>query len=85
MNNLGEIADLKAGFKSEMNFNCINENAKSEMLSWSVDSNVVVPPHYKTEASIVIEEMNYRGSYTVASVLSGLVTISIRRFAHSYK
>ncbi|VDK84468.1 unnamed protein product [Litomosoides sigmodontis] len=62
-----------------MQFNCINENAKSEMLSWSVDSNVVVPPHYKTEASIIIEEMSYRGTYTIVSVLSGLVTISIRR------
>ncbi|CAG9531207.1 unnamed protein product [Cercopithifilaria johnstoni] len=74
-----EIAELKAGFKHEMNFNNVNENAKSELLSWSVDSTVVVPAHYKTEASIIIEEMNYSGTYSVVSVLSGLVTISIRR------
>uniref|UniRef100_A0A1I7W378 FACT complex subunit n=1 Tax=Loa loa TaxID=7209 RepID=A0A1I7W378_LOALO len=74
-----EIAELKAGFKREMNFNNVNENTKSEMMSWAVDSTVVVPPHYKTEASIIIEEMNYHGTYSVISVLSGLVTISIRR------
>ncbi|VDN50711.1 unnamed protein product [Dracunculus medinensis] len=74
-----EIAELKAGFKHEMHFNNMNENTKCETLSWGVDSNVVVPPHYITEASIIIEEMNYQGSYTVMTQLSGLVTISIRR------
>ncbi|VDN05033.1 unnamed protein product [Thelazia callipaeda] len=74
-----EIAELKAGFKREMNFNNVNENTKSEVMSWAVDSTVIVPPHYKTEASIIIEEMNYQGSYVIASVLSGSVTISIRR------
>uniref|UniRef100_A0A914RD08 Uncharacterized protein n=1 Tax=Parascaris equorum TaxID=6256 RepID=A0A914RD08_PAREQ len=76
---VGEIAEMKAGFKHEMQFNNINENTKSEILSWGVDSNVVVPAHYITEASIIIEEMNYQGTYTVTSTLSGFVTISIRR------
>uniref|UniRef100_A0A915PU19 Matrix protein n=1 Tax=Setaria digitata TaxID=48799 RepID=A0A915PU19_9BILA len=77
--NVSEIAELKAGFKREMNFNNVNENTKSEVMSWAVDSTVVVPPHYKTEASIIIEEMNYQGTYSVTSVLSGLITVSIRR------
>ncbi|VDD95643.1 unnamed protein product [Enterobius vermicularis] len=74
-----EIAELKAGFKHEMNFNNIHENTKSEVMSWGVDSNVIVPAHYTTEASIVIEEMNYQGSYSVTSTLSGPVTVSIKR------
>ncbi|CAJ0933091.1 unnamed protein product, partial [Mesorhabditis belari] len=74
-----EIAELKAGFKHEMHFNNLNENAITETLAWAVDSNVSVPPGYQTEASIIIEEMNYRGSYTVMSRLSGNVLISIRR------
>ncbi|CBY20017.1 Immunoglobulin E-set [Caenorhabditis elegans] len=74
-----EIAELKAGFKHEMHFNNLNENCQTEVLSWSVDSNVSVPPHYMTEASIIIEEMNYRGSYSVVSSLSGTVVVSIRR------
>lgn len=77
---IGEIAELKAGFKHEMNFNNIHENTKSEVMSWGVDSNVIVPAHYTTEASIVIEEMNYQGSYSVTSTLSGPVTVSIKRF-----
>lgn len=68
-----------------MHFNNMNENTKCETLSWGVDSNVVVPPHYITEASIIIEEMNYQGSYTVMTQLSGLVTISIRRFSLSFR
>ncbi|CAB3410082.1 unnamed protein product [Caenorhabditis bovis] len=74
-----EIAELKAGFKHEMHFNNLNENCQTEILTWGVDSNVSVPPRYMTEASIIIEEMNYRGSYTVVSKLSGTVVISIRR------
>uniref|UniRef100_A0A8R1V6S4 Uncharacterized protein n=1 Tax=Pristionchus pacificus TaxID=54126 RepID=A0A8R1V6S4_PRIPA len=74
-----EIAELKAGFKHEMHFNNVNENAQTECLSWGVDSNVTVPPHFSTEASIVIEEMNYRGTYTVTTKLSGYIVISIRR------
>ncbi|PAV71409.1 hypothetical protein WR25_03500 [Diploscapter pachys] len=74
-----EIGELKAGFKHEMHFNNLNENCQTETLSWGVDSNVTVPPHYITEASIVIDELNYKGSYTVTSRLSGWVIISIRR------
>uniref|UniRef100_A0A0N4VXM0 I-set domain-containing protein n=1 Tax=Haemonchus placei TaxID=6290 RepID=A0A0N4VXM0_HAEPC len=70
---------LKAGFKHEMHFSNLNENCQTEILTWGVDSNVQVPPHYSTEASIIIEEMNYKGSYSVVTKLSGNVTISIRR------
>ncbi|KAK6024667.1 hypothetical protein OSTOST_09520, partial [Ostertagia ostertagi] len=62
-----------------MHFNSLNENCQTEILTWGVDSNVQVPPHYSTEASIIIEEMNYKGSYSVVTKLSGNVTISIRR------
>ncbi|CAJ0602356.1 unnamed protein product [Cylicocyclus nassatus] len=74
-----EIAELKAGFKHEMHFSNLQENCQTEILTWGVDSNVAVPPHYCTEASIIIEEMNYRGSYSVVTKLSGSVVISIRR------
>jgi len=39
----------------------------------------MVPAGSQTEASIVIEEMNYSGGYTLTSTLSGVVTVSIRR------
>ncbi|CAD6191271.1 unnamed protein product [Caenorhabditis auriculariae] len=74
-----EVAEMKAGFKHEMHFNNLSENCKTEVLTWGVDSNVQVPPRYMTEASIIIEEMNYRGSYSVVSRLSGNVVVSIRR------
>ncbi|TMS39095.1 hypothetical protein L596_005672 [Steinernema carpocapsae] len=74
-----EIAELKAGFKHEMNFNNLSENSKSETLTWGVDSNITVPAHYITEASIIIEEKKYKCNYTAKSRLSGIVTVSIRR------
>uniref|UniRef100_A0A914V9C7 Vitellogenin n=1 Tax=Plectus sambesii TaxID=2011161 RepID=A0A914V9C7_9BILA len=74
-----EILEMKAGFKYEMNFNQINENSISELLTWGVDSNVVVPPHFQTVASIMIEELNYQGSYVLVSRIAGPVSINIRR------
>nr|CAD2167254.1 unnamed protein product [Meloidogyne enterolobii] len=43
------------------------------------DNNIQVPAGGQTEASIVIEEMSYRGAYSVSSSLSGVVTVNIRR------
>uniref|UniRef100_A0A1I7YVV8 Ig-like domain-containing protein n=1 Tax=Steinernema glaseri TaxID=37863 RepID=A0A1I7YVV8_9BILA len=74
-----EIAELKAGFKHEMSFNNLSENSKSETLTWGVDSNITVPAHYVTEASIIIEEKKYKCNYTAKSRLSGIATVSIRR------
>uniref|UniRef100_A0A915LY42 Uncharacterized protein n=3 Tax=Meloidogyne TaxID=189290 RepID=A0A915LY42_MELJA len=75
----GEIAELKTGFKHEVHFNKLTENIKSETLTWAVDNNIQVPAGGQTEASIVIEEMSYRGAYSVSSSLSGVVTVNIRR------
>lgn len=44
-----------------------------------MDNNIQVPAGGQTEASIIIEEMSYHGSYVLASSLSGTVTITIRR------
>uniref|UniRef100_A0A0N5A316 ITIH3 n=1 Tax=Parastrongyloides trichosuri TaxID=131310 RepID=A0A0N5A316_PARTI len=74
-----EIAEFKAGFKHEIHFNDISENSKAEMLTWAVDSNITVPPHYATEASVKVDEMSYSGNYTVSTLLSGFVNVSIKR------
>ena len=74
-----EIAELKTGFKHEVHFNSLTENTKSEVLSWSVDSNIIVNSGCQTEASIVIEELSYRGTYHLVSSLFGMITISIKR------
>ncbi|KAE9555352.1 hypothetical protein FO519_001434 [Halicephalobus sp. NKZ332] len=74
-----EIAELKTGFKHEVHFNSLTENTKSEVLSWSVDSNIIVNSGSQTEASIVIEELSYHGTYHLVSTLFGMITISIKR------
>uniref|UniRef100_A0AC34Q5R0 Uncharacterized protein n=1 Tax=Panagrolaimus sp. JU765 TaxID=591449 RepID=A0AC34Q5R0_9BILA len=74
-----EIAELKTGFKHEVHFGSLTENTKSETLTWSVDSNIIVNSGAQTEASIVIEELSYHGTYHLVSTLHGLVTISIKR------
>uniref|UniRef100_A0A914WD50 Uncharacterized protein n=1 Tax=Plectus sambesii TaxID=2011161 RepID=A0A914WD50_9BILA len=69
-----EIFEMKTGFKRELNFNHINENSISELLTWGVDSKIVVPANSRIDASIVIDEVNYRGSY-VLSVTTNIIDV----------
>lgn len=75
----GEIMEFKAGFKHELNFNKGNENSIAEMLTWGVDSNIVVPPRFQTTAELIVEEMSYAGSYTLQTRLAGRVTVTLIR------
>uniref|UniRef100_A0A914C215 Uncharacterized protein n=1 Tax=Acrobeloides nanus TaxID=290746 RepID=A0A914C215_9BILA len=75
----GKIAEVTTGLKTEMHFNSLQENKQSEIVTWSMDTNIVVPPGHQTIASVVIDEMNYHGSYTIQTVLKGTVTIIIKR------
>uniref|UniRef100_A0A7E4V741 DUF4097 domain-containing protein n=1 Tax=Panagrellus redivivus TaxID=6233 RepID=A0A7E4V741_PANRE len=74
-----EIAELKTGFKHEVHFNSLTENTKSEVLTWGVDSNIVVNSGCQTVASIVIEELSYKGTYQLDTTLYGSVTIIVKR------
>ncbi len=74
-----EILEFKAGFKHEMHFNKAHENSVAEMLTWGVDSAIVVPARYQTTAELVIEEMDYAGSFVLVSHLSGRVTVTLVR------
>uniref|UniRef100_A0AC35U6J9 ITIH3 n=1 Tax=Rhabditophanes sp. KR3021 TaxID=114890 RepID=A0AC35U6J9_9BILA len=79
-----EIAEFKAGFKREVHFNNLSENSKAEMLTWAVDSNITVPANYITEASVKVDEKSYSGTYTVRTLLSGFVNVSIKRRRDGY-
>jgi len=79
-----EILEFKAGFRHEMHVNKIQENSITETLTWGVDSNICVPPHFQTTAELVVEEMQYRGAFSVATRMSGPVTISIVRRRDGY-
>jgi hypothetical protein len=66
-----EILEMKGGFKYELNFNKTDENSITETLTWAVDNKVLVPAHFQTVASVVIEEKKIQGSYELVSRLSG--------------
>uniref|UniRef100_A0A915EBF5 Uncharacterized protein n=1 Tax=Ditylenchus dipsaci TaxID=166011 RepID=A0A915EBF5_9BILA len=74
-----EIAELKTNFKYENHFNTLQENIKSEALTWGVDNNIIVPGGGQIEASVVVEELSYSGHYTLISNLSGMVSVTITR------
>lgn len=71
--------EANAGFKHEIEFRNANENTVAEVLTWGVDSNIVVPAHYQTTAELVVEEMHYTGRFNVTTTISGRCTVSLIR------
>ncbi|KRZ12360.1 DNA excision repair protein ERCC-6 [Trichinella zimbabwensis] len=74
-----QILEFKAGFKHEIQVKKGQEQANAELLSWSVDSAIIVPPHYETTAQLTIQENTFKGNFTVATRLAGSVAVMIRR------
>ncbi|KRY49454.1 DNA excision repair protein ERCC-6 [Trichinella britovi] len=74
-----QILEFKAGFKHEIQVKKGQEQADAELLSWSVDSAIIVPPHYQTTAQLTIQENTFKGNFTVSTRLAGSVAVMIRR------
>lgn len=72
------IIEANAGFKAEYEMEKSSEETFEETLTWSVDSEVVVPPNTETLAELVLEEDEYQGEFTLIRCLEGDVHVNIR-------
>lgn len=73
----GDVLEVGCGFSRELSVtNTVQESFEQE-LTWGVDSQVKVPPKHKTTASLMINEDEYNGTFTVKTKLSGKITVSI--------
>ena len=72
------IISANAGFKKEFELSKASGETFEEELTWAVDSQIKVPPKYKTKAELVIQEDEYSGKFSVKSKFSGKIHISLR-------
>ena len=72
------VLQANGGFKSEMMLSKSSGQTFEEELLWSVDSQVKVPPQYRTKAALVIKEDEYKGSFSVKSKFEGKVHVTLR-------
>lgn len=72
------IIQANAGFRSELCLSQANGQTFEEEITWSVDSNVNVPPKYVTMAELVMKEDEYSGHFLVRSRFEGRIHITLR-------
>lgn len=51
------------------------ETESEELISWKVDSEIIVPPHTKTSVELVVNELEYRAHFRATSTFSGKIMV----------
>ena len=72
-----EVFEANAGFHRELCLTDSGGQSFEEELVWSVDSIIKVPPKHKTIAKLVVSEDKFSGKFTVKTVFSGKVHVTI--------
>ena len=71
-----DVASATAGFGREVNVESATEETTDHSITWSVDSNVKVPPKTKTVAKMVVEEKEFTGKFSLNVKIGGMVIVS---------
>lgn len=72
------MIQANGGFRREVQMAREREKVFEEELIWSLDTEVVVPPGYRTKADLVITEDEFDGKFRVETIFEGVVTIRLR-------
>jgi len=70
------VFEANAGYKREFSLTNTDGETFEEELHWGVDSVIHVNPHHTADASLVIEEKQYKGDFVIKSRILGTVYIS---------
>nr|CAH8863290.1 unnamed protein product [Trichobilharzia regenti] len=66
------------GFRREVTMSKDIEQVFEEELIWTLDTEIVVPPGYRTRAELVITEDEYNGKFQVETVFEGTISVKLR-------
>ncbi|CAH8587945.1 unnamed protein product [Heterobilharzia americana] len=66
------------GFRREVTMSKDIEQVFEEELIWTLDTEIVVPPGYRTRAELVITEDEYNGKFQVETIFEGSISVKLR-------
>ena len=66
-----DIVEIGGGIKSEQMVECGKDQSKEEEVSWSVDSIIRVQPRSRTQAELVITEIQLERNFSLNTFLKG--------------
>lgn len=68
-----EVAGATAGFGREVTMESTEENTKEEVMTWSINSSIKVPPHHRTIAELVVKEKEFSANFKMSVTIKGQV------------
>ncbi|CAI2732090.1 unnamed protein product [Schistosoma spindalis] len=66
------------GFRREITMSKDMEEVFEEELTWTLDTEIVVPPGYNTRAELIITEDEYYGKFQVETIFEGSISVKLR-------
>uniref|UniRef100_A0A0V0J8B5 Uncharacterized protein n=1 Tax=Schistocephalus solidus TaxID=70667 RepID=A0A0V0J8B5_SCHSO len=66
------------GFSKQCSLTKEGEKTMEEELVWSIDSQIVVPPGYRTKADLVITEDEYDGHFRAETIFEGSICVLVK-------
>lgn len=72
-----EVAGATAGFGREVTMESTEENTKEEIMTWSINSSIKVPPHHRTIAELVVKEKEFLAKFKLTVQIRGQVIVVV--------
>ncbi|GFN86708.1 hypothetical protein PoB_001321400 [Plakobranchus ocellatus] len=72
-----DILSTTAGFGREINMQKSRESEHEVVLTWSVNTNVQVPPRHRTIAQMFIKEQQFSATFKMIARITGIVVVYV--------
>ncbi|KAL8617539.1 hypothetical protein ACOMHN_055320 [Nucella lapillus] len=72
-----EVAGATAGFGREVTMESTDESTREEIMTWSINSNIKVPPKHRTIAELVVHENEFSARFKTAARIKGQVLVVV--------
>jgi hypothetical protein len=71
--------EANLGLSSELSFEKSVQTTKEQEVSWTLNTQVNVPPHTCTTVELVVKDDEYKGTFAIRSFFSGKIYVDIRK------
>jgi hypothetical protein len=72
-----DIIEIGGGIRSEQSIECGKDQTKEEEVRWGVDSMIRVRPNTRTQAALVINELELERDFSIEIRLNGRLTVNL--------
>ncbi|XP_064644388.1 uncharacterized protein LOC135498142 [Lineus longissimus] len=71
--------EANLGLSSELSFEKSVQTTKEQEVSWTLNTQVNVPPHTRTTVELVVKDDEYKGTFGIRSYFSGKIYVDVSK------